>query len=88
MSYFDLELNFFKIKHLVFYPCQICPQFWHCVGFLSAKKANKPSGKKHIATIICHALKPPCLVNDPHLGHEIFAIILKFKINNLIHPKK
>jgi len=38
------------------YACQVCPHFWHCVGFLSASKANKPIGKKQIATMICHAL--------------------------------
>lgn len=52
--------------------------FWHFVGSLSASNANKPSGKKQIATIICQVLYPPFLVSSPHFGQDKFAMILGF----------
>ena len=33
--------------------CQVYPHELQTLGFFSAKRANKPKGKKQIATIIC-----------------------------------
>ena len=68
-----------------FYACQTWSHFGHFVGSLSANRATNPIGKKHIATIICHVLKPPFVANSLHFGHDncdaiLFLLFLLVKI--------
>ena len=42
----------FRVHTYETYACQVKLQCGHLVGFLSTSNANKPTGKKHIATII------------------------------------
>ena len=57
-------------------------QLPHFVGSLSMKRASNPMGKKQMATKICQVLYPPFFVCEPHLGHEIIAIVSDFVVKS------
>jgi hypothetical protein len=60
--------------HSLSYACQVNPQLPQVVGFRPANKANSPTGKTHMETMMAHVGKPPCEVIVLHLGQETTAM--------------
>jgi hypothetical protein len=70
------------------YACQVNPQLPQTVGFRPANKANSPTGKKQMETMISHTGKPPREVIVLHLGQETTAMKSPYeRISFAIHTR-
>ena len=83
LSILKSDTSFEKKPVNKIYACQVLPQELQTVGFLSAKRDNKPNGKKHIDTIICQVWYPPFWVVFLHSGQVSTAIFYDLVYNNI-----